>query len=93
MNDDQLRANGIAQMNGGPNWISTLLLKEETCVLNKREFYDAIYVRCSCEINFLLIDCVCGKLFSLDQTKPCRKVRYDATKLSTRCNGSMLKET
>lgn len=45
MNDDQKRANEIAQMKGGAQRPTSLPLKFENHLLNKREFHNAIRMR------------------------------------------------
>ena len=37
MRQEQLRANGLEKMRGASSWLTTLLLKSENFVLNKRE--------------------------------------------------------
>jgi hypothetical protein len=45
MNDDQKRANEIAQMKGAAQRPTSLPLKFENYLLNKREFHNAIRMR------------------------------------------------
>ena len=76
MNEDEIRANDIAQMKGASNWITTLPIKEENYVLNKREFFDAITVRYRWEVKKLPITCVCGSPFTIDHAMSCKKGGY-----------------
>ena len=43
---EQIKANDLTQMKGSTNWLTTLPLKLENFVLNKREFADASSLRC-----------------------------------------------
>ena len=45
MSKEQLRANDVAQMKGASAWLTSLPLRDEGFVLNKREFFDAISLR------------------------------------------------
>ena len=62
MTTDEKRANEMAQLKGASSLLTSLPLAEETFVLNKREFYDALYINCSC-----------GKKFTLDHAVSCLK--------------------
>ena len=46
MTKEEIRANDITQMKGASSWLNSLPLKEEGYSLNKREFYDAVALRC-----------------------------------------------
>ena len=56
------------------NWITTLPIKEENYVLDKREFFDAITVRYRWELKKLPITCVYQ--FTIDHAMPCKKGGY-----------------
>ena len=73
MNGDQKRANEIAQMKGASNWLTSLPIREENYVLNKREFYDAIRMRYRWPLKFIPTTCACGKRFSVDHALSCLK--------------------
>ena len=73
MNGDQKRANDIAQMKGASNWLTSLPIREENYVLNKREFYDAIRMRYRWPLKFIPTTCACGKRFSVDHALSCLK--------------------
>ena len=73
MNKDQVRANEIAQMKGASNWLTSLPLKTENYVLNKREFHDAIRMRYRWPLKYLPTTCACGKQFSVDHGLSCLK--------------------
>ena len=64
MNGDQKRVNEIAQMKGASNWFTSLQIREENYVLNKREFYDAIRMRYRWPLMFIPTTCACGKRLS-----------------------------
>ena len=44
MTTEEKRANEIAQLKGASSWLTSLPLAEEMFVLNKREFYDELYI-------------------------------------------------
>ncbi len=73
MNGDQKRANEIAQMKGASNWLTSLPIREENYVLNKREFYDAIRMRYRWPYKFIPTTSACGKRFSVDHALSCLK--------------------
>ena len=47
MTAEQIRANDLAQLKGSSTWLTTLPLAREGYILNKREFYDAIFAHLS----------------------------------------------
>ena len=67
------RANEIAQLKGSSSWLTSLPLAEEKFVLNKREFYDALYIRYRWNLKRLPINCSFGKKFTLDHAVSCLK--------------------
>ena len=73
MTPEQLRANDLAQLNGASIWLTALPLKEEGYVLNKREFFDALWFRYCWEFKRLPRNCACGKPFSVDHALSCLK--------------------
>ena len=73
MTKEQLRSNDIAQMKGASAWLTALPLKEESYVLTKREFFDAIYLRYRWELKRLPLKCACGKNFEPDHAMTCLK--------------------
>ena len=42
---EEKRANEMVQLKGASSWLTSLPLAEEKFALNKREFYDALYIR------------------------------------------------
>ena len=73
MNDEQLRANDLAQQKGSSAWLTALPLANEGYVLTKREFYDAIYLRYRWQMKRLPSYCACGKPFTVDHALSCLK--------------------
>ena len=73
MTTEEKRANEIAQLKGASSWLTSLPLAEEKFVLNKREFYDALYIRYRWNLKRLPINCSCGKKFTLDHAVSCLK--------------------
>ena len=73
MSEEQLRANDLAQQKGSSSWLTALPLADEGCVLTKREFYDAIYLRCRWQLKRLPSYCACGKSFTVDHALSCLK--------------------
>ena len=51
----------------------SLPLAREGYVLNKREFFDALYLRYRWELKYLPRSCACGKVFTVDHTLSCLK--------------------
>ena len=45
MNDEQIRANDLAQMKGSSSGLTALPLTNEGYVLTQHEFFDTIYLR------------------------------------------------
>ena len=73
MTAEQIRANDLAQLKGSSTWLTTLPLAREGYVLNKREFYDAIYLRYRWQLKRLPTYCACGKSFTVDHALSCLK--------------------
>ena len=73
MNKEQIRANDLAQMKGSSSWLNSLPLKSEGNVLNKREFHDALSLRCHWQMKYLPSNCPCGKKFTIDHAMSCLK--------------------
>ncbi|CAB4004196.1 Hypothetical predicted protein [Paramuricea clavata] len=48
-------------MKGASNWLTSLPIKEENYVINKREFYDAIRMRYRGPLKFIPTTCACGE--------------------------------
>ena len=71
MNDEMKRANDLAQMKGASSWLTSLPLREEGFVLNKREFFDAVAMRYRWDMKRLPLNCSCGKQFSMDHAIQC----------------------
>ena len=73
---DQRKENELSCMKGASLWLTSLPLKAENFVLNKREFHDAIRLRYRWHLKFMLTICVCGKHFSVDHAMSCQKGGY-----------------
>ena len=76
MTRKQLRANDLAQLKGASAWLTSLPLKSEGYVLNKREFFDALALRYRWNLKYLPTRCVCGKQFSMDHAMQCLNGGY-----------------
>ena len=76
MSREQIRANDLAQLKGASAWLTTLPLKSEGYVLNKREFFDALALRYRWRLKYLPTRCVCGKPFSMDHAMQCLNGGY-----------------
>ena len=76
MTPEQKRANDVATMKGASSWLSSMPLKAENFVLNKREFYDAIRLRYRLDLKYLPSLCACGKRFTVDHAMSCMKGGY-----------------
>ena len=76
MNKSQLRGNDIAQMKGASAWLTSLPLKEEDYVLNKREFFDSVAMRYRWPLKRLPTNCVCGQKFNMDHALQCGNGGY-----------------
>ena len=76
MTPEQKRANDVATMTGASSWLSSMPLKAENFVLNKREFYDAIRLRYRLDLKYLPSLCACGKRFTVDHAMSCMKGGY-----------------
>ena len=63
-------------MKGASAWLTSLPLKDEGFSLNKREFFDAIYMRYRWDMNKLPINCVCSQKFDMDHAMSCKKGGY-----------------
>ena len=53
LNDNEIRANDLAQLKESSNWLKALPIKQESYVLSKREFYDAISLMYRWNIKYL----------------------------------------
>ena len=71
MSKEQLRGNDLAQMKGASAWLTSLPLKSEGYVLNKREFFDSIYLRYRWDLKRLPTNCACSQKFSMDHALQC----------------------
>ena len=67
----QKRANDLAQMKGASAWLTSLPLKDEGFVLNKREFFDAIAIRYRWNLKRTPTNCACNKPFDSDHAMQC----------------------
>ena len=76
MDPDKLRGNDLAQLKGASAWLTSLPLKDEGFVLNKREFFDALYIRYRWDLKRLPTYCACGKKFDMDHAMSCMKGGY-----------------
>ena len=76
MTKEQIRGNDVAQMKGASAWLTSLPLKEEGFVLNKREFFDALYLRYRWDLKRLPINCACNKKFDMDHAMNCNTGGY-----------------
>ena len=76
MSIDQKRGNDLAQMKGASAWLTSLPLREEGYVLNKREFFDAISLRYRWGVKRLPTNCACGQKFDMDHAMICKKGGY-----------------
>ena len=66
---DQRKANELSCMKGASSWLTSLPLKAENFVLNKREFHDAIRLRYRWHLKFMPTICVCGTQKIIDTMK------------------------
>jgi len=73
MNAEELRANDLAQLKGSSSWLTSIPLKEDNLLLNKREFYDGVSLRYRWSIKYLPTSCVCGAKFDIDHAMTCKK--------------------
>ena len=73
LNANEIRANDLAQLKGSSNWLTALPIQQETYVLSKREFFDAISLRYRWNIKYLPAACACGKTFTIDHAISCIK--------------------
>ena len=71
MTEEQLRANDLSQLKGASAWLTSLPLKDEGFVLNKREFFDALAIRYRWTLKRLPLNCACGKEFTTDHAMQC----------------------
>ena len=71
MSREQLRANDLAQLKGASAWLTSLPLKDEGFVLNKREFFDAVSLRYRWDMKRLPLKCVCNNTFTTDHALQC----------------------
>ena len=76
MTKEQMRGNEVAQLKGASAWLTSLPLKEEGFVLNKREFFDALALRYRWPLSRLPQYCACGKNFDMDHAMSCMKGGY-----------------
>ena len=73
MDKEQIRANDLAKMKGSSSWLTTLPLRSENFVLNKREFFDAVSIRYRWQLKRMPNLCSCGKPFDVDHAMSCFK--------------------
>ena len=76
MSKEQVRANDLAQLKGASSWLTSLPLKSEGYVLNKREFFDALALRYRWRLKYLPTRCACGNPFSMDHAIQCMRGGY-----------------
>ena len=76
MTKQQIRGNDLAQMKGASAWLTSLPLKDEGYVLNKREFFDALALRYRWRLKYLPTHCACGQPFNMDHAMQCKKGGY-----------------
>ena len=76
MSKEQMRGNDVAQLKGASAWLTSLPLKEEGFILNKREFFDALALRYRWPLSRLPQFCACGKNFDMDHAMSCMKGGY-----------------
>jgi len=73
MSQEQLRANDLAQLKSSSSWLTSIPLKEDNLLLNKREFFDGVSLRYRWQIKYLATSCVCGSRFDIDHAMTCKK--------------------
>ena len=73
MSIEQKLANDISQLKGSSSCLKSLPLAQEGYDLNKREFFDAIAIRCRWNLKRLPSTCPCSKPFTLDHAVSCLK--------------------
>lgn len=66
----------IAASPGASSWLTTLPLKEEHFVLNKQEFFDAIYMRYGWQMKRLPLKCACQANFTIEHALSCHLGGY-----------------
>lgn len=71
MTNAQRRANELAQMKGASAWLTSLPLKDEGFSLNKREFFDAIFLRYRWTLKRTPLRCACESTFSVEHAMQC----------------------
>ena len=71
MTSQQIRANDLAQMKGASSWLTSLPLEDEGFVLNKREFFDSIFIRYRWDLKRTPTNCACSKPFNTDHAIQC----------------------
>ena len=76
MSREQIRANDLAQMKGASAWLTSLPLKDEGFSLNKREFFDAVYLRYRWTLKRLPLKCAYGFSFTTDHAMQCSPEGY-----------------
>ena len=76
MNKNQIRGNDVAQMKGASAWLTSLPIKDENYVLNKREFFDSVAMRYRWDLKRLPNNCVCGQRFTMDHALQCANGGY-----------------
>ena len=76
MSKSQIRGNDVAQMKGASAWLTSLPLKREGYVLNKREFFDAVALRYRWVLKRLPSNCVCSEKFTMDHAMDCKTGGY-----------------
>ena len=71
MTSDQLKLNDIAQTEVASSWLSTLPIKELNYSLNKREFFDGLFLRYGWELSNLPLNCACHANFTIQHALSC----------------------
>lgn len=71
MTKGEKRGNDLAQMKGASAWLTSLPLKDEGFILNKREFFDALAMRYRWDLRRLPSKCACSQGFTMDHALQC----------------------
>ena len=71
MTSDQLKLNDIAQTEVASSWLSTIPIKELNYSLNKREFFDGLFLRYGWELSNLPQNCACHAKFTIQHALSC----------------------
>ena len=69
----RLRSQEASLEKGASNWLTTLPIKEHGFYLEKRAFWDTLYLRYNIQHPNLPSKCACGKLFTIYHALSCPK--------------------